>query len=112
MSKELNHLGTTLYAARDKEQYDDAVKNLLADVQIIAWILRDTTVEFKNMGVDEIIPYIENPYVSQIAVMPGLTYKSIEGLPTESKIIGEGADIMMLGFLQKFHILKMLSHSE
>jgi hypothetical protein len=106
MSKELNHLGTTLYAARDKEQYDDAVKNLLADVQIIAWILRDTTVEFKNMGVDEIIPYIENPYVSQIAVMPGLTYKSIEGLPTESKIIGEGAVYYDVRFFAK------IPHSE
>ncbi len=106
MPKQLNQLGTTLYAAEKREQYDDAVKNLLADVQIIAWILRDATEEFNAMSVDDIIPYIENPYVSQISVMPGLTYKSIEGLPTESKIVGEGAVYYDVRFFAK------IPHSE
>ena len=91
MSKELNHLGTSLYAAERREQYDDAVKNLLADPQIIAWILRGTTKEFMGLSIEDIIPYIDNPYVSLVPVNPGLTNKAIEGLPTESKIIGEGA---------------------
>ena len=87
----LTHLGKAVYAADKKAQYDDAVKEIIADKQILAWILKYTTSEFSAMDIKDIIPLIENPAVSRICVEPGLTNDRITGLPTESKIVGEDA---------------------
>lgn len=85
----LSSLSRSLIETEYKEQYDESIKRLLADRQIIAWILRGTTEEFRCMSIAEIIPYIENSQVSKVPVNPGLVNRSIEGLSTESKIIDE-----------------------
>jgi hypothetical protein len=80
-------------AAEGREQYDDIVKVLLSDPQVLAWILRGTTTEFSAMSVADIIPCIDEPSVSKVAVNPGLTNGNqsfITGLPQESKIKNEG----------------------
>jgi len=90
MDKNLNHLGESLYATENKALYDESVKMLLSDPQIIAWILKWTTSEYFDKNISEIIPYIGDTYVDLIPVTPGLTNKVIESMPTESKIVGEG----------------------
>ncbi len=90
----MNDLSITLTAAEQKAAYDNAVKELFADKQVLAWILRETTTEFSAMDIDEIITYIEDPSISSVAVNPGLTNEetsAVTGLPQESKIINEGA---------------------
>ena len=82
--------GKAVVAAGVKQQYDESVKNLLSNTQILAWIIKWTMVEFRDMELEEIIPYIGSPNVSGIAVDPGLTNQKIEGENTESKIKGEG----------------------
>ena len=77
-------------SCRSEKQYDESVKNLLSNTQILAWIIKWTMVEFRDMELEEIIPYIGSPNVSGIAVDPGLTNQKIEGENTESKIKGEG----------------------
>ncbi|MCR5417414.1 MAG: PD-(D/E)XK nuclease family transposase [Lachnospiraceae bacterium] len=86
----LNHLGQSIASSDNKAEYDDAVKELLADKQLLAWILKWTTEEFVSMEIDDIIPCIENPMISNIPVYPGLTNEAIEGMRNESKVVGEG----------------------
>ena len=88
--KQLTHLGKSVVSAGDKSQYDAAVKEILADKQILSWILKWTTAEFQDMEIPEIMGYIENPSVSEIPVFPGLTNQAIDGMPNESKINNEG----------------------
>jgi hypothetical protein len=53
------------------------------------------------MGIDEIIPCIEEPLVGTVPVEPGLTNTAIAGLPTESKIPGEGVLTYDIRFLAR-----------
>ena len=72
-------------------QYDEAVKKLLADKKILAWILKYSAVEYKDCTIDEIVDYIEGtPEISSVAVDPGDTAQSIKGSPTEDIVINEG----------------------
>lgn len=86
----LNHFGQAVVSAGNKAEYDDAVKELLADKQVLSWILKWTTEEFRDMEIESIIPCIENPMVSEVPVFPGLTNEAIDGIKNESKIKGEG----------------------
>jgi hypothetical protein len=85
----LNSLGKAVTTAKTKAQYDAAVKRLLAEPQILAWIIKWTMTEFYDMEPEDIIRYIDAPSVSSIPVDPGLTH-AIEGGNTESKIQDEG----------------------
>lgn len=87
--RRLTHLGKSVVSAGDKSQYDTTVKEILANKQILAWILKWTTNEFSDMEIEGIVGYIENPYVSEIPVFPGLTNEAIDGMSTESKINNE-----------------------
>ena len=86
----LNHLGRAIASAGDKAEYDAAVKEVLADKQVLSWILKWVTKEFSDMEIDKIIPCIENPMVATVPVFPGLTNEAIDGMKNESKINGEG----------------------
>lgn len=89
----MTDLRTSLVAAGEKAAYDSAVKDILADRQVLAWILKGTTTEFSSFSIEEIIPCIDKPAVSSIAVDPGLTNSDsskITGLPQESSIQNEG----------------------
>ena len=74
-------------------EYDAAVKDILSDKQVLAWILQGTASEYSNLQISDIIPLIEDPTVSGIPVNPGLSNADstlIAGMPTESNIQGEG----------------------
>ena len=72
---------------------DMAVKELLADKQILARIVKRTAVEFRDKSIDEIISSIEGePEICKTRVEPGLTNapERITGDNTESSIPNEG----------------------
>ena len=88
----MNDLSTTLSSVGGDAEYDAAAKAILSDKQVLAWILRGTTTEFSAMTIEKIIPLIENPSVTAIAVNPGLTNISesaITGMSQESNIPNE-----------------------
>ncbi len=63
-----------ILATDKEEQYDSSAKRLLANKEILAYILVNTVKEFEGMNPKEVILLIEGePYVSSIAVEPGLT---------------------------------------
>lgn len=69
----------------DKAKYDNEVKKVLSDPQILSWILKYTVWEFKNYSVEEIMGCIEGePEVAIHPVHPGYYTESVEGLSTES----------------------------
>ena len=90
MGGTLTHLGECVAANSRRMEYDEAIKEILADKQIIAMILRDVTDEFYGMDVEDIVPYIEDPAIGRIPVNPGMTNNAVTGMPQESKVSGEG----------------------
>ena len=73
-------------------KYDAQVKNILANKEILARILKHAVVEFKDCSIKDIRDkYIEGfPLVGEVEVFPGSTNSKIQGLNTEIKIVGEG----------------------
>ena len=76
-------------SANNKKMYDQICKQLLANVIILAWIMKECAVEYKDFEVEEIASkYIEGiPDVSSINVRSG---EKIAGTNTESSGINEG----------------------
>ena len=67
-----------------KARYDNEVKKVLSDHQILAWILKYTVREFKEYAIQDIIECIEDrPGVSAYPVHPGRYATPVEGMPTE-----------------------------
>lgn len=80
-------------AAGQKAEYDAAAKCLLADKQILAWILKSCVEEFRDIEVKEIADkYIEgNPQVAEVPVMPDETnVPRVQGTGVEDVTITEG----------------------
>lgn len=74
-------------------QIDANAKELLADVQILAHILKYTVLELQELSINEITSLIDPTQIelSSLPVHPGLTnLGKIEGTNTESTILGEG----------------------
>jgi len=68
-----------------KARYDAAVKKVLSDPQILAWILKYTVKEFNEYTIPEIMACIEGePDVATHSVYPEYYTMSVEGIPTES----------------------------
>ena len=84
-------------------QYDAAVKRLLADKYILAWILHSCVEEFKNIDVKEIAEkYIEGtPQISSVAVMPDETNTTsrISTTGVEDVTVTEGTITFDIRFL-------------
>ena len=97
----MNQTGKHILAAGARARYDTEALNIIKDRQYLASILSECTTEFAGMSMDEIIPYIEEPQVGTIPVEPGLTNTAIVGLPTESKIPGEGILTYDIRFLAR-----------
>ena len=97
----MNQTGKHILAAGARAPYDTEALNIIKDRQYLASILSECTTEFAGMSMDEIIPYIEEPQVGTIPVEPGLTNTAIVGLPTESKIPGEGILTYDIRFLAR-----------
>lgn len=74
----------------DKSKYDTEVKKVLSDPQILAWILKHTTKEFKEYSIEQIIGCIDGkPEVGTKHVRSGHYTKGIESLNTEDSAPGE-----------------------
>lgn len=69
------YLAQTLHISAGADAYDTYAKALLADRQILAWILRYTVREFRNMPISEIAACIgDDLAVGDIPIDPGLTH--------------------------------------
>lgn len=88
------HLSSTIDAVDlAKERYDENVKALLADIQILAYILKYTVTEVQGLEIDEIMACIdpESIEIGTVPVSPGLTNtKRVESRQTEDSVPNEG----------------------
>ena len=91
-----NKLNNIIIASREKAQYDECAKSLLAQKSILAHILVATVDEFMAMDPMDVVGYIEgDPYISAVPIESGLTNSllstgKIVGLNTEDFDINEG----------------------
>lgn len=86
------NLAQAVEATQEAAAYDNNVKFLLADKQILAWILKYTVREFQDMPIEEIIASIgDDIEVASVAVDPGLTnLGQVKEDNREDNIPGEG----------------------
>lgn len=87
------YLAQAVEAAQDACAYDVNVRNLLADKQILARILKYTVKEFEEMAVMDIIDCIgDDIEVNAIPVSPGLTNLGrVKESKADDSVPGEGA---------------------
>lgn len=82
------YISSSIDAADSKIQYDEYVKSVLKDKQVLAHIMIHTTKEFADYTVDEAMAAIDGePEVSSRRVRPD----AVNALENESKLPGEGA---------------------
>ncbi len=95
------NLAQTVEATNAAAAYDTNVKFLLADKQILSWILKYTIREFQNMAIGEITACIGDEIeVAAVPVDPGLTNLGrVQETLTEDNIPGEG----IICFDLRFH---------
>ncbi len=87
-----NELDKSLTVAGSKILLDTQVKRVLAQKQILSWIMKYTVREFMDLPLDVIEGCIEgDPEISTVKVNPGETNEKITGMPNEDKVPGEGA---------------------
>ena len=86
------HLSHGIEKTEFEAQYDENVKALLSDKQVLARIAKYRTEEFKSYEIADIIECIEgNPEISNISIYPGMRTKdTITGMNSESKEANEG----------------------
>ena len=90
-----NELAGDIGLAAGKSQYDAYCKRILANKEILAWILKYAVTEFSDMEIGEIKKCIENDIrISKVRVSPGKTNmpepEKISGGSEEDKVPGEG----------------------
>ena len=99
------------YAAK----YDASVKEMLADKQILARILKYSLEEFANEELETIISNMDAPVVSQMRMEPGLSnYSKVHKEAEEDQVLGEGKiyyDIRCSVYLGK-ELIKILINIE
>ena len=70
--QEKTYISNVLESAGDKARYDAQVKKILADKNILAWILKYAVQEFRDFTIEEIMDSIEGtPEISTVPVYPG-----------------------------------------
>ncbi len=75
----------------NRAKYDESVKEILADKQILARILKYTLDEFKDADLKDIIANIDEPEISKIRMEPGYTNtERVRKESEEDSIPGEG----------------------
>ena len=88
------HLGNAMDAIMpERVRYDQNIKELLSDIQILARIVKYTVKEVKELSVDEIMECIDKQSicVSKAEVEPGLTnYGKVQSTQTEDNVLNEG----------------------
>ena len=86
-------LAKAIDAAGTNAEYDAAVKNILAEKQILAWILKSCVEEFADIELNKIADkYIEGePQIAEIPVMPDETNApKVQGTGVEDVTMTEG----------------------
>ena len=71
-----------LYAATVEElehRYDKAAKTLLSNKSVLAYILKETVIEYKDCTLAEIESYIDEPKISEVGVDPEQTNPTLKG---------------------------------
>ena len=72
-------------------KYDDSVKEILADKQIVSRILKYSLNEFMQMDIEEIISCMDEPYISSVRMEPGHTkMEKVKKIAEEDSVPGEG----------------------
>nr|MCR4902489.1 Rpn family recombination-promoting nuclease/putative transposase [Butyrivibrio sp.] len=72
-------------------KYDESIKEILADKQILARILKHTLDEFKDTDIETIISNISEPEISTRRLEPGHTNtEKIQKSSEEDNVLGEG----------------------
>ena len=88
------HLGNTIEAVDyAKVRYDKNVKEILADIQVLARIVKHTVAEAGKLSISEIIRCInrESIQIGTVLMEPGLTNAGrIDSLQTEDSVLNEG----------------------
>lgn len=86
------YISNALDVAGNKAKYDAEVKRILSDKNILAWILKFATSEFKDATIDEIKAAIEGtPEISKVPVYPGkIKPEAIIGQANSDKVPNEG----------------------
>lgn len=83
----------------ERARYDESVKEILADKQILARILKYTLDEFKDIELKTIITNIDEPEVSKVRIEPGHTNTDkIMKCCEEDIIPGEGKIVFDIRF--------------
>ena len=90
--KQKTHLANSIEVADIKSKMDENAKQLLANKQVLSWILKHTVEEFKNYTYEEIENCIDGePEIGVHPVHPGKgKVEAITGMNTESTIPNEG----------------------
>lgn len=87
------HLHETVDVADENAKYDASIKEVLADKQILARILKYTLEEFAECEIEEIIQEMDDPLVSKLRMEPGQTNRQapkVQKLSEEDNVPGEG----------------------
>lgn len=84
------NLAQTMDIAEEKARYDELVKEILADKQVLARILKYTLEEFTGFEISDIIDSIDTPQISRVRMEPGHTNtEKIQAAGNEDSIPGE-----------------------
>ena len=84
----VNELSKALSVAEMKVRYDVQCRKVLAQKEVLAWILKNTAEEFQELSLEEIEGCIEGmPEIAAVGVNPGET---IIGMANEDAVNGEG----------------------
>lgn len=86
------HLAHGIEKTEKESQYDDSVKELLSDKQVLARIAQHRMEEFRDYDIETIMECIEGePEISKRLVYPGKRHmEAISGMNSESKEVNEG----------------------
>ncbi len=109
------NLSNAIDITSETAKYDDSVKEVLADKQVLARILKYTLEEFKDIELEEIMRSMDEPVISGVRVEPGQTnFSKVEKRSEEDNVPGEGKifyDIRFVVYLRK-EMFKILINIE
>ena len=93
------HLSQTIDITNDSARYDTSVKEMLADKQVLARILKYSLTEFQDDKIEDIIKNMDMPMISQVRMEPGQTnLNKVETTSEEDTVPGEEKYFMILDF--------------
>ena len=108
------NLSQTIDITSEVAKYDESVKEILADKQILARILKYTLEEFSDSDINDIIANIDEPKVSKVRMEPGHTNTEIfnRELAKPEKIIKESEEDNVPGEGKIFYDIRFSVYTE